>query len=185
MSLPNKLKLCSNASILIGGAPIQSFDEGSVEAIVADAIYEDVYENLLRHRPWTFCREYIINPPKVNAKSPMGYKNIYLIPNTVLIVEDIGGADFKLKLNQIHTNAENITVSAINKPDEAILPADFTLALTYLLAAEMAVPVTENTTKAEFYEKKAAVQVMRAVDNDLAQEPLLPLDNDSLYYSHF
>lgn len=184
MSLPNKIKICSTASTLIGGAPIQSFDEGSVEAEIAQSLYEDMYENLLRYRPWTFCRDYI-KPPLSNKESVFGYKYVYVIPNTVLTVEDIGGADFRLKLNELHTNEKDPVVSVLLKPDEAILPADFTLALTYAIAAEMAVPVSENTTKAQYYEQKLAAQIMRAADNDIAQEPAQSFDNSPLFMSHY
>ena len=36
------IKICSRASILMGGSPIQSFDEGTAEADVVDAVYEDI-----------------------------------------------------------------------------------------------------------------------------------------------
>lgn len=184
--MTTKIKICSDASVLIGASPIQSFDEDTVEAIVAESVYEDIYENLLAYRPWTFAREYF--EPNLIQKTPeTGYKHAYLLPNTVVSVMDIGGARFKLvSKNELHTDIENPRVYAIVKPNENSLPSDFLLALKYAIASEISVPVIEDTTKAQFYEQKLARQIMRAADNDLAQEPSEDMAVDSdLYDAHF
>jgi hypothetical protein len=186
------IKICSDASVLIGAAPIQSFDEGTAESITASAIYEDTYENLLRYRPWTFAREYFY-PNKINKTPNTGYKYAYLIPNTVVSIMDIaegkGGRQDQFKLvgkNELHTDVVNPRVYALIKPKEGDLPADFVLALKYAIASEMSVPITDNTTKAQFYEQKLAMQIKRAADNDLAQEPAEDIGfNSELYYSHY
>ena len=49
------IKVCSRASILMGGSPIQSFDEGTVEADVVDAVYEDVARASLTNSRWRFA----------------------------------------------------------------------------------------------------------------------------------
>lgn len=183
MAQNTDINICSSASLLIGGSPIQSLGEdGTVESIVAGEVYTDIYENLLRYRPWTFAREYI-NPNRINKTPETGYKYAYLLPNTVISVMDIGGSRFKIVgKNELHTDLENPRLYAITKPQERDLPSDFVLALKYLLASEMAVPVTENTTKAQYYEQKAAMQIIRASDNDLAQETPEDIDWESPLY---
>lgn len=184
--MTTSIKICSDASVLVGAAPIQSFDEDTVEAITAEAVYENIYENLLRYRPWTFAREYF--EPNLIQKTPeTGYKYAYLLPNTTISVIDIGGVKFKLVgKNELHTDLENPRVYAIVKPDENSLPSDFILALKYAIASEISVPIIEDTTKAQFYEAKLAMQIRRAADNDLSQEPSENMDFDSpLYDAHF
>lgn len=183
MAQNTDISICSSASTLIGGSPIQSLGEdGTMESEVASEIYTDIYENLLRYRPWTFAREYI-KPNRINKTPTTGFTYAYLLPNSVITVLDIGGSRFKIVgKNELHTDAENPRLYATVKPREQDLPSDFVLALKYLLSSEMAVPITENTTKAQYYEQKAAIQVMRAADNDLAQESPDELDWDSPLY---
>lgn len=184
--MTTKIKICSDASVLIGAAPIQSFEEDSVEAITCEASYDDIYENLLRYRPWTFAREFF-EPALINKKPETGYKYAYLIPNTVVTVMDVGGAKFKLVgKNELHTDIKDPRAYVIVKPVESDLPSDFILALKYAIASEISVPVIEDTTKAQFYEAKLSRQIQRAADNDLAQEPSeqFALESD-LYFAHF
>lgn len=187
MSNQNKIKICSAASILVGGLPIQTFDEGTVESLTADSMYDDCYEDLLRYRPWTFAREYH-TPVKVNKVSKAGYKHVYLIPNTVITVMDIGvNAPFKLVgKNELHTDVENPRVRVVVKPQETDLPADFLLALKYKLAKDFAIVIREEVTRSQWCEDQLNKALLAAAANDLEQEPAEDLDYyDPLFDSHY
>ncbi len=182
----SKNSIINKAVILNGGSPV-SGDDGSDEWEISNTFYDDVYENLLRHMPWTFAREYLtLN--LTDEESPIGYKYIYQIPNTVITVMDINSYNsFKLVgKNKLHTDDKDGVARCIVKVDENKLPADFVKALEYLLAAEIAIPLFEDSNRAKAYEDKAYKQIQRAIDNDLAQEPADSLvDYNTIYAAHF
>lgn len=175
----SRYKICSDACLLLGASPINSFDDGTVESEVCASVYDDLYDNLLAHRDWTFARDYI-KPNLLNKESILGYKYVYHKPaNVISILQDYKATEYKIVgYNEIHTNEKDLILFAKVKPDEAVLPADFVLALKYLIAAEVAIPVTEDGSRAQYFEQKAPLQIARAIDNDLTQEP------DTTYFSN-
>ena len=48
------LSICSDALILLGAAPISSFNEGTDEANTCDRLYPDVRDSTLQMYPWSF-----------------------------------------------------------------------------------------------------------------------------------
>ena len=48
------LTICSDALLLLGAAPISSFNQGTDEATVCDRLYPDVRDSTLQMYPWTF-----------------------------------------------------------------------------------------------------------------------------------
>ena len=155
---------------MLGDAPV-SGDDGSDAWEIGNIFYDDSYEELLRFREWTFTR--VNQPfPLLSEVSNLGYKYVYLIPNTVIVVRDLNqSGDYKIIQGKLHTDIKDPLVSCQIKPEEHTLPSDFVKALTLVLAAEMAIPLVDDTTRADYYNKLAAVQVKKAVANDLAQEP--------------
>ena len=51
------IKICSRASLLIGGDAIQSFSDGTAEASVCDAMYEDMARSALTNCRWRFATD--------------------------------------------------------------------------------------------------------------------------------
>ena len=164
-----KLSICSSASVLIGGSPIQSFEEETVESIVAQSIYDNVYENLLSFRDWSFAKKYL-DLTKMNKTPKSGFSSVFLIPNEVLHVISADTSYDLIGSNELHCSSDKVRAYVLVKPREEQLPAHFLLALKYLLASELAVPVTENTTKAQWYESKAQQQIGRCVEIDFSQD---------------
>ena len=48
------LKVCSDALLLLGAAPISSFNQGTNSANVCDRIYPDLKKSTLQSFPWSF-----------------------------------------------------------------------------------------------------------------------------------
>lgn len=166
----SKTSIISKASVLLGDSPV-SGDDGSDAWEIGDIFYDDTYEELLRFREWTFARsnQYF---PLLSMKSNLGYNYVYQVPNTVLVVSDLNtSGDYKIIKGQLHTDVKNPLVSCIIKPEEHTLPSDFVKALSFILAAEMAIPLIDDTTRADYYHKLSSIQVNKAIANDLAQEP--------------
>ena len=81
------IKVCSRASVLIGGDEIQSFTDGTLESSVADAVYEDIVRAALTNTRWRFAT----NQQQLNrlSETPTGrWDAAYQLPSeTLLMVE--------------------------------------------------------------------------------------------------
>ena len=88
--------IVSDACVIIGSEPINSFDEETVEAEAARAVYQTAYESLLRYRPWSFATKQI-RPARLDLpitrqdrRLDSGYMFAYRIPGTVISILDLG-----------------------------------------------------------------------------------------------
>lgn len=191
--MTTKFSICSDSCVLIGASPINSFEDG-LEGEVCGQIYNDTYESILRLRDWTFTRDFV-EPPLLNKKSFLKYQYVYQFPRTttvglkqeiVSIVQSYTGTEFKIVgSSEIHTNEKDLVLNVKIKVDESLLPSDFLLALKYKLAAELAVPLTENTAIAQVFEQKYQQQISQAINNDLFQEPDTTYFDDPLFESWY
>lgn len=173
MALESDVSIASAASVMLGASPIQSFDEDTVEAETAKAVYTSVYENLLSYRPWTFARDYK-TPVLITETPETGYKFSYQLGRGVVKVLDLGHpVPYRLiGGRELHTDIKNPRVQVLLKPKEQDLPQDFIYAFKCLLAAAMAPTITDNINQAQYYDKKGTQLLQQAADNDLAQEPM-------------
>ncbi len=183
--MSSKLEIASAASILAGGDKLQAWDDGSVEGDAIAALYDDIYENALAHKAWTFARDIII-PQRVQTEPKTGFKYAYKIPATVIKVLNLGSqVEYKIiKNSELHTNEELPKVECVIKIQEEFLPGDFVLAFKHLLAAAATVPISENTSRAGGLEALGTKFIMQAADNDLAQEPGNYVEEWDLFSAH-
>ena len=72
----------------MGGSPIQSFDEGTVEADVVNAVYEDVARASLTNSRWRFAT----NQQQISrlTAAPTGrYDAAYQLPSDLIMLSAI------------------------------------------------------------------------------------------------
>lgn len=168
------ISICSDALIKIGANPIASFEEGSAEAEVAVNTYETVKKSMLSSHTWNFA----IKKTKLNMLSDnptTDYSRAFLLPNDLLRVISAGasaakGLNYSIVGNQLHTNSENVSISYIANIKEEFFPAFFVPALVYKLAFEFSIPVTENTSKANFFANLAEIELRKAKLIDAQEE---------------
>lgn len=84
MPTRNEIKLCSDAMTLIGGNSINSFEDGTYEAEVAAASYEDKRDALLTLRPWDFNTRIAGPISQLVAVPDAKWSYQYQIPNDCL-----------------------------------------------------------------------------------------------------
>lgn len=171
MPMQDKIALASAACVLLGADQIQSFDEETTEALAARVLYENVYGSLLKHRNWSFAKK-VIQLSELQKEAEYGYKYVYRINVDAIkvIAVDNQVKDYKLvSLREIHTADKCKTANVLFKPDEALLPEDFKLALTYMLAAAFAPIVTDDSSQAQRYSSQGALFLKQAAANDAVQ----------------
>jgi hypothetical protein len=170
------IKVCSRASILMGGSPITSFTDGTVESDVCDAMYEDVARAALTNTRWRFATNQSVLNRLVSA--PTGrFDAAYQLPAGILMLSAITVNDFPIQYdtygNKAYCNAastDSVIADYIYRADEADWPAFFTIAVEFQMAAVLAVAVARDQGLANLMEQKANILMMQARRLDSQQQ---------------
>lgn len=166
------IKICSRASLLIGGDAIQSFDDGSAEASVSAAMYEDMARSTLTNTRWRFASDQAV----LNRLSdqPTGrWDAAYQLPVECIMVSAVTVQDFPIKYDtygrKIFCNAVDTDVviaDYIFRADESDWPPYFTVAMEYVMAGVLAISVARDSSLAQMMEAKAEYYLRIARSRD-------------------
>ena len=166
------ITLCSKALIKIGAKSITSFEEDTAEAEVANQLYESTLQNLLASYPWRFA---LVQKTlaRLTDKPISDYQYAYQLPNDCVRVLSAGqnvkssGLNYKIVGQKLYTNAENVVLNYIRRPEENAFPAFFVEALIGKLATEFCLPLTESTTRTDYVKKmsETSIATARLVDS--------------------
>lgn len=168
------ITLCSKALVKLGAKSITSFDEETTESEVAGQLYDTILQDLLSAYPWRFALQQISLGRL--ATSPMtDYQYAYQLPNNCLRILSAGqnaksgGLKYRVVGTQLYTNAPEVVLTYIEKPDESTFPPFFVKALVAELAAEFCLPLTESTTRTDYMRKMASEELTKARLTDSQQ----------------
>jgi len=161
------IALCSRALLKIGANAIASFDEGSAESEVSANLYPCIRDALLSSHPWNFATGQV-TLPRLAAVPVADFQYAYQLPADFLRVLSAGqnergaGIRYRLAENRLHTDAEEVVLTYIFRPDEISFPPFFDQVLIARLAAEFCIPLTESTTRAQYLAARAEDEFRRA-----------------------
>jgi hypothetical protein len=152
--------ICSQAMVMCGGQPFQSLAETSTEAVVAASLYPEQRDWLFGAYRWRFAAT-MQQLTRLAAVPVARYSAAYQLPSDCLHVTAVLVNDEPVEFDRFD---DEILCDA-GESDAVILdytrrvaishwPPYFTSALTALLASVFAVPIAEDTTKAQFYEAR-------------------------------
>lgn len=175
----NKIQLISGAMVMIGANSVSSLTEGT-EGIVANELYDDIYEGLLGSFRWRFASKKVQLARLV--ETPLNdYDYMYQLPtDLVQIIKGESGDDYEIYADKLYSNLSTVSIDYVAKVDEILLPAAFKLCFKYLLAANFAVPVTDNNTKAQTYTGLYEQQFRVAKNIDSTQRPSTAIQDSPL-----
>ena len=183
----DKIKIASDACVLLGASVIQSFDENTTEAQTARSFYDDVYMMALSSSNWSFAKM-PVELNRLDEKPDYGYKYVYNVKADIIRIislNDRPNQDYRLvKGRELHTSIENPYVVALVKVDESQLPHDFIFALKHKLAAAFCSTITDDTAQLQRFEAKADQLMKRAQYNDQIQQPANYLKDSILISAH-
>lgn len=171
----NDVALASRALIRIGAAPITSFTDGSVEAEIANALFEPVTNALLSSYAWSFATEQVALS-QLETEPVADYTYAYQLPNDFLRALSAGtgtkgrGLNYRINQDKLHTNSSSVVLTYIFRPAEENFPPYFDQAVIARLAAEFTIPITENTSRAEAMFAMAEKEFQRARQIDAQQD---------------
>lgn len=162
------IKICSRASLLIGGDAIQSFEDGSAEATVSNAMYEDMAQAALTNSRWRFATDQAVLNRLANA--PTGrYDAAYQLPSECIMLNAVTVNDHPIKYDtygsKVYADAapQDVLVADYNfRADESTWPPYFVIAVEYIMAGVLATSVARDQGLANMMEAKANVLMAQA-----------------------
>ncbi len=171
----NDVALAARALIRIGAAPIASFDDGTAESEIAGALFAPVRDALLSAYAWGFAMGQVQLTELLTA--PVAdYDRAYQMPVDFLRALSAGsgakgrGLNYRISRGALHTNAPEVILTYVFRPEEEEFPPYFDQALISRLAAEFTIPVTESTSRAESLFRLAEREYERARQIDAQQD---------------
>mgnify|MGYP003632038628 FL=1 len=162
------VKICSRASLLIGGEAIQSFDDGTAEATICNAMYEDMARSALTNSRWRFATDQAVLNQL--ADLPTGRWDIaHQLPSESIMLIAVTINDVNIQFNTYGTKVfSNSSVSDVLVADyvfranEVNWPPYFVTAVQYMMAGVLAVSAARDSQLASLMEQKANYQMTQA-----------------------
>jgi hypothetical protein len=162
------IKICSRASLLIGGDPIQSFSDGTAEATVANAMYEDMAQASLTNSRWRFATDQAVLNRLANA--PTGrYDAAYQLPSECIMLNAVTVNDHPIKYDtygsKVFADAasqDELIADYTFRADESTWPPYFVVAVEYVMAGVLATSVARDQQLATMMEGKANLLMAQA-----------------------
>lgn len=174
--MAQKIEIISNAMILIGANPISSLTEGT-EGLVANALYENTYRGLLASHSWRFAtRQRQLS--RLTEKPLQDYDYQYQLPSDcITVVTALDGQNYEIYGDKLYSNSAEVFIDYRYRVEETLLPSHFLLTLQFLLAAQFAIPITENTARAQIYVGLYEQELKRAKYIDSSSRPSDPIQS--------
>lgn len=149
----DKVEICNMAIGWVGGTPIMSFGDDSVEAELCSVAYEPTRDWVLEQREWTFAgARAMLSSPLVEAPA-FEYTHAFQLPTDLLVVRKV--TDDPLSMRNIDYTKEQRTILAnvaivylkytAKVTNEAMFSPSFTYALAHKIAAVIANPLVQNS----------------------------------------
>jgi hypothetical protein len=170
--MATEIEICNSAIAKIRGRRILTLDDDSTEARLCKDLYPRIRDRLLRAHPWNFAIERR-QLGLLSAEPLYGYTAQFQLPSDCLRVlgTDLNDdEDWVQEGKKILCNRTELNVKLLVKVTDAEqYDAMFCEVLAYMLAAELAYPLTQGTSLAEAMEAKALKILQEARSFD-AQE---------------
>tara|TARA_R110000796_G_scaffold128803_3_gene244404 strand:+ start:5238 stop:5864 length:627 start_codon:yes stop_codon:yes gene_type:complete len=159
----SKLTICNDALLMLGASEITSFTEGTDSAKICDRLYDDLKKYILSIYPWSFAKVKV--QLAQTADTPVTeWRYVYALPANMIgtpkalfTTSNAGSlprAEFELYYvdqPRLLTNYETVYIDHIADIDESRFPEYFIYMLRHALAADIAEPLTDQITKADYF----------------------------------
>jgi len=146
------IDIANRALVLLGGREIASFTEGTNEAKLAKNLYLSSRDYVLRAYPWASLKKRV-KLTEIAEKPVNGFDHQYQLPeDSVRVLEVHSGTKLLNDRWEVNgtaglTDAKPVSIVYISKTvPESKYSTQLVEALVYRLAAELAYPMTGNTS---------------------------------------
>ncbi len=159
----SKLTICNDALLMLGASEMTSFTEGTDSAKICDRLYDDLKKYILSIYPWSFAKVKV-QLAQTSDTPVTEWTYVYALPadmigtpKAVFTTSSAGAnpqSNFELYYvgqPRLLTNYTTVYVDYIADIDESRFPEYFIYMLRHALAADIAEPLTDQITKADFF----------------------------------
>jgi hypothetical protein len=157
--------ICSSALVLIGADTIDTFEDGTNEALVAAKLYDNTVKSCLTEHRWNFAVDQK-QASKLTAAPADKWSVQYQLPAGLLQLDDTNPNWIKYELynsERLYSDFDGeLWIEGTYRVDESLFPFAFREYLEYRLAAKFAIPVADDEvladrmlSQAEAYQRKA------------------------------
>ena len=169
--MASDIDIASNALQMIGASSISSFTETGGDAAVANALFEPLVLDILSCNFWRFAmKKQLLN--KLSQTPLNEFQNAFQIPTDNIKIERVEPRiRYKIFQDKIYSDSNTIELDYLFRADTSAWPAYFVLLVTYKMASEFALSVTDNEQKNALYEDKFRTQLGKAFTADAQQYP--------------
>lgn len=163
----SKLTICNDALLMLGASEISSFTEGTDSAKICDRLYDDLKKYILSIYPWSFAKVKV-QLARTTDTPVTEWKYVYALPadiigtpKAVFIAADAGTSPqtefelYNVDQPRLLTDYESVYIDYIADINESRFPEYFIYMLRHALAADIAEPLTDQITKADFFRSLA------------------------------
>jgi hypothetical protein len=165
------INICSAALQLLGAKPISSFSEGTDAANISDSLYQDVKKQTLLIYPWSFVYKKIALAQLLTAPTTE-YRYAYQLPGDrigpprMVMTSATPGSgtirNYRIFGDQLLTDETTIYIDYPYDVQEYEMPVYFIQLMKYMMAWHLALPITDQTEKAQYWQ---GVAVGSAAEN--------------------
>lgn len=175
---PTKIKIISDALILLGEQPTSSLNENRWAVTVCANLFERIYENELQSNRWRFAMKKETLAQLVDV--PLNeWQYAYQIPTDCLLPIGVyPRQNYEIYADHIYSNATSLELDYMFKPEVTAVPRYFAQLVTYSLAQDSAIAITENASKADALAAAYAQQRAQAMFADAQGRPNKPIKDN-------
>ena len=155
------LSICSDALLMLGAKPISSFNEGTDEASVANRLYPDIRNQTLVMYPWSFSFKKL-KLARLITTPTNEFKYEYQLPGDRLAspraVYDTSATnippvkEYRIMGDKVLADYEEVWIDYQYSVPEFAMPTYFVQFLKSMMAWHLALPITDQTEKAQYWQ---------------------------------
>lgn len=164
------VSICSNALLMLGDKPINSFDDDSDRVRLASNLFEPVRNYVLRRHPWNCCIKRVTLSPDVDTPE-FDWAFQFTLPADYLRTLSVGEigveAEFKIESGKLLCDDNPCLLRYIWRNENPASWDDMLIwAMTMSMKAVMAYPITQSASMEQLVDGalKEVLKQARAVD---------------------
>ena len=145
--MASQVSICNRALAMIGANTITSLLDGTTEANVCNAIYNDARDDVLRSRPWS-CAIKRATLAQLSADPVWGFDKAYSLPNDPMCLYVISLQEdlfYRIEGRTLVCNTDTATIKFVAQiTDPGQFDPSLVFALACRIAAEISYALTQN-----------------------------------------